>query len=130
MKTSNKILLGILLTGFGYLACAQIALHIKYVNNDYTDPAKYNAFFYDEYKFSNVRHVRITGLAECNVIFSDSVKLSMRKAGSTIVTFNVRTDTLVIDGEYHSDISANHKLIQFTTKCKTLFTGRHRPGCR
>ena len=110
MKTSNKILLGILLTGFGYLACAQIVLHIKYVNNDYTDPTKYGAFFYDEYKFSNVRHVRLTGLAQCNVNFSESVKLSIEKSGVNYSTFNVRTDTLVIDGEYHSDISANHKL--------------------
>ena len=110
MKTSNKILLGILLTGFGYLAYAQIALHIKYVNKDFTDPAKYNAFFYDEYKFNHVNHVRLTGLAECNIIFSDSVKLSIEKSDVSYVTFNVRGDTLIINGEYHSGISANQKL--------------------
>ena len=110
MKTSNKILLGILLTGFGYLAYAQIALHIKYVNKDFTDPAKYNAFFYDEYKFNHINHVRLTGLAECNIIFSDSVKLSIEKSDVSYVTFNVRGDTLIINGEYHSGISANQKL--------------------
>ena len=110
MKTSNKILLGILLTGFGYLAYAQIALHIKYVNKDFTDPAKYNAFFYDEYKFNHVNHVRLTGLAECNIIFSDSVKLSIEKSDVNYVTFNVSGDTLIINGEYHSGISANQKL--------------------
>jgi len=110
MKTSNKILLGILLTGFGYLAYAQIALHIKYVNKDFTDPAKYNAFFYDEYKFNHVNHVRLTGLAECNIIFSDSVKLSIEKSDVNYVTFNVSGDTLILNGEYHSGISANQKL--------------------
>ena len=110
MKTSNKILLGILLIGFGYLAYAQIALHIKYVNKDFTDPAKYNAFFYNEYKFNKVSHVRITGLAECNIIFSDSVKLSVEKSGINYVTFNISGDTLIVNGESHSDISANYKL--------------------
>jgi hypothetical protein len=110
MKTSNKILLGILLTGFGYLAYAQIALHIKYVNKDFTDPAKYNAFFYDEHKFNHVSHVRLTGLAECNISFSDTVKLSIEKSGVSYVTFNMRGDTLIVKGEYYSDISANHKL--------------------
>jgi hypothetical protein len=110
MKTSNKILLGVLLIGFGYLAYAQIALHIKYVNNDFTDPEKYNAYFNDEYKFNHVNHVRITGLAECNIIFSDSVKLSVEKSDINYVKFNVSGDTLIVDGEYHSDISANYKL--------------------
>ena len=45
MKTSNKILLGILLISFGYLACAQIALHIKYAKQDFTDPGKIQCFF-------------------------------------------------------------------------------------
>ena len=110
MKTSNKILLGILLIGFGYLAYAQIALHIKYVNKDFTDPAKYYSFFYDEYKFNNVRYVHITGLAECNIIFSDSVKLSVEKSGINYVKFNTINDTLIVNGESHSNISANSTL--------------------
>jgi hypothetical protein len=110
MKTSNKILLGILLTGFGYLAYAQIALHIKYVNKDFTDPAKYNSFFNDEYKFNNVRHVRITGLAECNIIFSDSVKLLVEKSGINYIKFNTINDTLIVNGESYSNISANSTL--------------------
>lgn len=110
MKTSNKILLGILLIGFGYLACAQIALHIKYVNKDFTDPAKYNSFFNNEYKFNKISHVRITGLAECNITFSDSVKLSVEKSDINYVTFNINGDTLIVNGESHSVISAINKL--------------------
>jgi hypothetical protein len=121
MKTSNKILLGILLTGFGYLAYAQIALHIKYVNKDFTDPVKYNTFFYDEHKFNHIRHVRLTGLAECNIIFSDSVKLSIEKSSVSYVTFHVREDTLIVNGEYHSDISANHKLFNSPQNVKLYF---------
>ena len=121
MKTSNKILLGILLTGFGYLAYAQIALHIKYVNKDFTDPAKYNAFFYDEYKFNHVNHVRLTGLAECNISFSDSVKLSIEKSEVNYVMFNVSGDTLIVNGEYHSGISANQKLYRSPQNIKLYF---------
>ncbi|MEP6948727.1 MAG: hypothetical protein ABI863_05615 [Ginsengibacter sp.] len=110
MKTSNKILLGILLIGFGYLACAQIALHIKYINNDFTDPAKFNAHFNNQYTFHNVSHVRLTGLAECNIIFSDSVKLSVEKSGINYVKFAESGDTLIINDGSYSDISANSKL--------------------
>ena len=121
MKTSNKILLGILLTGFGYLAYAQIALHLKYVNKDFTDPAKYNAFFYKEHKFNHISHVRLNGLAECNISFSDTVKLSIEKSGVSYVTFNVSGDTLIVNGEVYADISANHKLYRSPQNVKLYF---------
>ena len=110
MKTSNKILLGILLISFGYLACAQLALHVKYAKQDFTNPGKYNAFFYNEYKFGNIKHVRIRGLAECQVISSDSVKLSVEKSSLNYIKFNISGDTLFIYGEYPADRSADYKL--------------------
>ena len=110
MKTSNKILLGILLTGFGYLICAQIALHIKYVNNDFTDPAKYNALFNNEYTFRKVSHVNITGLAECDIIFSDSIKLYVEKSNINYVRFHTTGDTLVVNSISYSEMSASSKL--------------------
>ena len=110
MKTSNKILLGILIICFGYLTYAQFALHIKYVNNDFTDPAKYNAFFYGEYKFKKVSHIRIMGLAECNIIFADSVKLSIEKSGINYVRFHTKGDTLIVNSESYSETSASSKL--------------------
>src|SRR5437868_4424405 len=98
MKTSNKILLSILLVGFGYLAFAQIGLHIKYVNKDATAPAIFHAYFNDDYSFNNIKHVRITGIAQCHILYGDSVKLSVEKSNINYVRFTVIGDTLVLYG--------------------------------
>ena len=118
MKTSNKILLGILLISFGYLACAQIALHTKYIRHSSTDAAKYKTFFYKSYTFSNIRKVGLAGLATCEVIFSDSIKLQVEKSSFNYVSFNVNGDSLVISGEHPAERSANYKLNRPTQNIK------------
>src|SRR6185295_11691831 len=86
------------------------ALHIKYANRDFTDPEKYNTFFYDEYKFNNVKHIIIKGLAACEVISSDSIKLSVERSGINYIKFNISADTLIVFGGYPAERSADYKL--------------------
>ena len=120
MKTSNKILLVILLAGFGYLVFAQVALHIKYVNKDATPPAAYNAYFNDDYSFNNIKHVRITGIAQCHILYGDSVKLSVEKSNISYVKFMVSGDTLVLYGQYANGRTADYR-IYMTPQNATLY---------
>jgi hypothetical protein len=103
MKTSNKILLGFLLVGFGFLAATRIRLHVKYTHNDYVTPEQYNSSFYDEYTLSDIKHVRLLGVAQCQVIPSNSTKLQVEKSGMSYIKFNVSRDTLFIHGEFPAD---------------------------
>jgi hypothetical protein len=107
MKTSNKILLGLLLCAFGYLTFAQITLHVKYENNDLISTEQYNAHFYDEHPFENIKHINITSLAMCEILPSATVKLSVEKSSIQYVQYKVAGDTLVITGQYPTTHSAN-----------------------
>lgn len=110
MKTSNKILLGVLLVSFGLLASVQIALYVKYTNKDFTSAAKYNAFFRNYYALANIKHVRINSLAQCLVVFADSANLSIEKSNIHYVNFNVNGDTLILSAEHTNDTSYGYKL--------------------
>jgi len=110
MKTSNKILLGLLLCSFGYLTFAQLALHVKYTNNDYISPQQYNEHFYDERILENIKHISINSIALCEILPSTAVKLSVEKGKMAYAKFNVSGDTLVITGQYPGAPTANYIL--------------------
>jgi len=118
MKTSNKILLWLLLVVLGYMACAQIALHIKYVNKDTTDAATYNALIFDDYAFNNIKNIKVNGLSSCDIFFADSVKLFVEKSVISYARFRVSGDTLILYGVYSGGSLADNRFYMSPQRVK------------
>ncbi len=123
MKTSNKILLGFLLAGFGFIAAAQIGLHVKYVHKEYITPEQYITSFYDEYKLPNIKHVRLMGTAACKIIPSDITELKIEKSSIAYKKFDVSGDTLFIYGEYPSSHASSIKLNRMAQNVRLYVPG-------
>jgi hypothetical protein len=100
MKTSNKIILGILLVGFGCMAAAQLSLHKKYVDNEYITNPAYEDMFYSQYKPQGIKHVVIQNIAACQILPSDTLKLAFENGVVQYAKYSIVGDTLHIKGVY------------------------------
>ena len=96
MKTSNKILLGIFLIGFSCLAAAQIALHIKYVNDEFITNEAFEAIYYNQYAPQHIKYVQVQGIAVCRIQQGPALKLLMEKNSPGYIHHEVNGDTLLI----------------------------------
>jgi len=100
MKTSNKIILGILLVGFGSLMAAQLALHKKIEDNSYITTPIYEDMFYSQYNPIGIKHVYIYNIAACKIFPADTLKLAFENGVVQYAKYNVAGDTLRITGVY------------------------------
>jgi hypothetical protein len=110
MKTSNKILLGTLLTVLLILTGIHVAMYAKYKSGDFTvSTASSNT---DTVDIDPVNFVRITGME--NIVIEPSSSFSMLKAKVMPANFKylISGDTLVITGDTSSYKAGSER--QFT----------------
>jgi len=98
MKTSNKILLGILIVCFGFFITAHLILHGKYVRKEFVSPSNAGAFFFHEHPLPVFHYVRLNRLGDCELISSDTAKLLIEKSPFNTVDYHISGDTLVVNG--------------------------------
>lgn len=103
MKTSNKILIGILLISFGFAITSHIVLHDKYLRRDFVPKDKAANFFFDVHKLNQPKFIKLYRLDACNIKPGAQPLLSIEKGPIKNVNYTIKNDTLII----HGDSSAN-----------------------
>lgn len=96
MKTSNKLLLAIF---FGILiltTTVQLMVYAKYKRGDYTAFQREEYYPLTKFSLSPVRFVSITGLGNCAIRNSDSMKLEVQDYKDGDIVYSVKNDTLMI----------------------------------
>ena len=99
MKTSNKLLLGIFLTGLLFITAVHVMIYAKYKNGAYTIMKFDSGENLTVHQLKAARYVRIMAVANMSVVPSDSMKLEVEKDGNISVRYEYRGDTLVIRGD-------------------------------
>ncbi|HVX51747.1 MAG TPA: hypothetical protein VHB48_16415 [Chitinophagaceae bacterium] len=111
MKTSNKILLVLFLSIFGFIVITEALLSAKYGKNDYTPEDEFNTYYYYQQNFINIHHVYLNGLAQCQVYTADTTKLMLEKASLSYAEFYVHADTLFVKGVKQHSLDAEGKAV-------------------
>lgn len=99
MKTSNKILLGTVVTAALILTAIHVALYAKYKRGDLVTVQQLHEERYDKHVMSGVTKINVSGLANFEVIPSDTLRLEIEKQDKKPeITFEQRGDSLIIKG--------------------------------
>lgn len=95
---------------FGFLITEQVILRYKYLNSDITPVEKFDAWYYEEYKLPPVKHVRIEGIADCQVYTAPSGKLLLEKRAQHYADYTIAGDTVILKNYIAAQHDANYKL--------------------
>ncbi|NII27134.1 hypothetical protein HB364_18750 [Pseudoflavitalea sp. X16] len=98
MRTSNKILLSLLLTTILLFASLFLAVRVKFANGNMVERKDVVNPWSDEYKIKEeIKSVSISGQMDMVIIPSDSVKIVIGKMGDSLVRYRIKDGVLVID---------------------------------
>lgn len=120
MKTSNKILLGILLICFGFFISAHMVLREKYLNKKFVAGDKVNAIFSNEYHLPAVKFIALERLNECEIVPADTAVLMIEKGPFHNVAYHVMGDTLFINGNNKYNHWATEKVKLYIPTVKSI----------
>jgi hypothetical protein len=99
MKTSNKILLGVLLAFMLILTSLHLALFAKYKSGDFAS-AEQIPDNMDRHSLPAIKYVSITGLVNCYLIsHAEKPSIEINKEGKSRIAYKVVGDTLVVTGD-------------------------------
>ncbi len=99
MKTSNKILIGILLVSFGFAITSHVVLRGKFLRGDFISKNKMANFFYDVHALTQPKFIKLYKLDACCIKQGAKPLLSIEKGLIRNVNYIVKNDTLVIYGD-------------------------------
>ncbi|MEX6689867.1 hypothetical protein QTN47_20335 [Danxiaibacter flavus] len=99
MKTSNKILAGILLISFGFAITSHFVLHSKFLRRDFVSKDKVATFFYDIYPLNQPGFIKLYRLNACYIKPGKQARLSVEKSLIKNIKYIVINDTLIIHGD-------------------------------
>jgi hypothetical protein len=99
MRTSNKILLGLLLTAILLFAGLFLSVRLIFANGNMVERKDANVDpWSDEYKIKEeIKSVSISGQMDMTIIPSDSAKIVISKMGDSLVRYRVKDGVLLID---------------------------------
>jgi hypothetical protein len=116
MKTSNKLLLGILLTILILTATVQLMVYAKYQRGEYT-PFKREQFIpMTSLPVPAVRFILLKGMGSCAIKPSNTLRVEIQKDNARIIKHHLVNDTLVITGgaqnnDDQQELGRNHSLV-------------------
>jgi len=99
MKTSNKIILAIIIVPLLVVTLVNITVYAKYKAGDMVSAGSADDKRYTRTSFQNIRHIAIYALNNCRIVPSDSLLLQIQKEASGSLRYEVHGDSLVIHGE-------------------------------
>jgi hypothetical protein len=99
MKTSNTILLVLLLLSTLLIAAMPVTFKYKINKKNYVLARPGEAFAYNRHIFSGVNYFKITGISNCTIVPFDSVIAEVPKANTESISLRKTGDTLVIIGD-------------------------------
>jgi hypothetical protein len=106
MRTSNKILLSIFIAVVLIITGIHVALYAKIKSGDlvtfhiYAQPGDL-----EKHAIPAIKHVRITGMEECRINYSDSGHLELSKKWKGELTWKIDGDSLIIEGPANTNYS-------------------------
>ena len=80
MRTSNKILLGTILTAIFLISAIHFVLYAKYKNGDYTTPKIIEFDRFDHYKIPNIKRIVASHISNITIIPSDTALMDIEKS--------------------------------------------------
>lgn len=99
MKTSNKILVGAVLTIMLVLAAVHIALYAKYKKGDFVTRQQLHEERYVKQTLKGVTNIRLSGLANVDIMPSDTFVLEIENQGKDHeITVEQKGDSLILNG--------------------------------
>ena len=102
MRTSNKILLGLLLTAILLFTGLFTAVRVKFANGNIIERKNgggyYGTAWSDDYRIKEtIKSVSISGQMDIMIIPSDSAKIVIGKMGDSLTRYRVQDGVLIID---------------------------------
>lgn len=98
MRTSNKILLSLLLTTILLFTGLFLTVRVKFANGNMVERKDIVNPWSDEYKIKEeIKSVSISGQMDMVIIPSDSVRIVIGKMGDSLVRYRVKDGVLIID---------------------------------
>jgi hypothetical protein len=99
MKTSNKILLGAVVSIMLILTAIHIALYAKYKKGDFYTMAQLHEERFEKHYPKGVTKVSITGMGNVDIYPSDTLRLEIEKNGKkSEIAFEQVGDSLILKG--------------------------------
>jgi hypothetical protein len=113
MKTSNKILLGLLITALLIFVSVHAAIYIKYKNTDYSG-VNANESFKRDYQFKDIKYILAENIS-ADLNYSDTVRLQISERKDTNfrkINYVQRGDSLIVfaAANDHKKLSGHVKL--------------------
>lgn len=101
MKTSNKILVGLVLTIALILTAIHVGLYARYKKGEFYTMESLHEEAYEKHSISGVNKISVSGLQVFDIIPSDTLMLEIEKHNNNnnIVRFVQKGDSLVIAGD-------------------------------
>ena len=99
MRTSNKILLGILLLPLFILASLNAALYAKYKSGHYTTMKSVKEDRYTRRPLKNIHKIAVYGLENLRIIPSDTMRLEIERDSRGHLHYTINGDSLIIHGD-------------------------------
>jgi hypothetical protein len=99
MKTSNKILLGVFITGILLTTAVNLVVFAKYKRGDYVPFKSDAAEYMSTVRVPATRFVSIIGLGGVELINSDTARYEIQKNKGGKISYRMVNDTLVILGD-------------------------------
>jgi len=99
MRTSNKILLTILLAIMTVFTGIHVALYAKYKSGSYTNFQDVQIGNIDRHDLKKMSHISITGLENVAIFPADTFHVDIEKIGFGEVSLNIEGDSLILRGD-------------------------------
>lgn len=98
MRTSNKILLGTFIVSVLTITGIHVALYAKIKNGDLVVLRSASpSVDHEKHAIPNIKHVLVTGMQECHVIYSDTARLELAKNWKEHLKWSVIGDSLIVE---------------------------------
>ncbi len=99
MRTSNKLILGILIGPLLILTLLNLALYAKYKAGNYVSFKSVQEDRFIRMSLPNISHIAVYGLENVRIVSSDSLKLEIEKDSRGHLHYAIKGDSLIIHGD-------------------------------
>ena len=99
MRTSNKILLALLIVPMAILSIIHVAIFTQYKSGHYITMKAYRDTRFEKHSFNNIPFIVLSGLDNVNIYPSDTLKLEIEKSERRSLKYKLIGDSLIIQGD-------------------------------
>jgi hypothetical protein len=99
MRTSNKILLALLIVPMVILSIIHAAIFTQYKSGHYITMKDFRDTRFEKQSFKNLPFIVLSGLDNVNIYPSDTLKLEIEKSERRSLKYKLQGDSLIIKGD-------------------------------